>query len=316
LKKKRVIIIGGCGYIGTKLTLFLLKKNYKIKVIDLQLFGNYLPRHPRLRIIKKDIRDINYKDFLNYDSIIHLANIANDPSVDLDPLLSWEVNVLGSYLICKAALKAKIHHVIFSSSGSVYGIKKEKKVTEDLELLPISAYNKTKMIAERIFLSFADKIKIHCIRPATVCGYSPKMRLDLTVNLLSFQALKNKKITVLGGNQIRPNIHIDDLVRVFSFFLENNKIKNGCYNAGFENYSIDRIAKQITKIIPAKIVYKNSNDKRSYRLDSTKLISLGFKKEYNFADAIKELKKKYNQNMIKDLDNCYSIKTLKKINLK
>ena len=203
--KKKIIIIGGCGYIGTQLTLLLLEKKHQIKVIDSQLFGNYLPKHSNLSVIKKDFRKINHLDFQGYDAIIHLANIANDPSADLDPILSWEINVLGSYLICKNAVKAKIKHIIFSSSGSVYGIKREKKVTENLDLFPISTYNKTKMIAERVFLSFSNKIKVHCIRPATVCGYSPKMRLDLTVNLLTFQALKEKKITILANPTEKKN---------------------------------------------------------------------------------------------------------------
>jgi nucleoside-diphosphate-sugar epimerase len=314
--KKKIIIIGGCGYIGTQLTLLLLKKKHQIKVIDSQLFGNYLPKHSNLRVIKKDFRKINHLDFLGYDTIIHLANIANDPSADLDPILSWEINVLGSYLICKNAVKAKIKHIIFSSSGSVYGIKREKKVTENLDLFPISTYNKTKMIAERVFLSFSNKIKVHCIRPATVCGYSPKMRLDLTVNLLTFQALKKKKITILGGNQIRPNIHIDDLIEVFNFFIKNNKIKSGCYNAGFENYSVLQIAKKIAKIVPCKIVFKKSNDKRSYRLDSSRLLNLGFEVKKSFIDAVKQLKQKYQEGKIKNLNNFYSIKTLNKIKLK
>ena len=144
-----------------------------------------------------------------------MANIANDPSVLLKPELSWNVNVLSSMRICELAILNKIKKIIFLSSGSVYGISKEKKVTENLSLEPISVYNKTKMIAERIFLSYQKKIKLYIIRPATVCGVSRRQRLDVSVNALTISALKNKLITVFGGQQIRPNIHIDDLVRVY-----------------------------------------------------------------------------------------------------
>ena len=208
-----IMVTGGCGYIGTQLVNLLLKNNFHVLVIDTQWFGNYLLKHKNLKIKKKDIRDLNLSDFKNINSIIHLANIANDPSVELNPTLSWEVNVLASQKLIELSIKAGLKHFIYASSGSVYGIKRERKVTEDLDLVPISIYNKTKMISERVLLSYAEKIKVHCIRPATVSGYSDRMRLDLSVNMLTFQALKNKKITVFGGKQIRPNIHIKDMIK-------------------------------------------------------------------------------------------------------
>ena len=167
--------------------------------------------------------------------------------------------------------------------------KKEKKVTENLELVPVSTYNKTKMIAERVFMSFSKDIKICCIRPATVCGLSPRMRLDLTVNLLTLQALQNKKITVYGGNQVRPNIHINDLIEVYYFFIKNQKLPSGFYNAGFENLKVSTIAKIISKKTGAKIIYLKSNDTRSYRQDSSKLTKLGFRKKYGVENAIDEM---------------------------
>jgi len=312
----KIIITGGCGYIGTELTKFLLKKNFVIKVIDTQWFGNYLPKHKNLLVVKKDIRNISKYDLAGYNKIIHLANIANDPSAEINTDLSWDVNVLGIKNLVEESIKSKIKHFIYSSSGSVYGIRKEKKVIETTDLTPISTYNKTKMIAEKTLLSYQKKIKIHCIRPATVCGYSDKMRLDLTVNALTYNAIKYKKIIVHGGKQIRPNINIQDLIKVFYFFVKDNKIKNGCYNAGFENMSVLKIAKLVKKIIPSKIIIKKMYDPRNYRLDSSKLLKLGFKRRYSVKNAIGELLNKFNEKRLKNNINFYSIKKLKKLKIK
>ena len=209
------LITGGSGYIGTLLAKNLLLDKNKVTVVDKCWFGNFHEKNKMLKIIKKDIRNFEDINIKGTDVIIHLANIANDPTVELNPSLSWEVNVLASKLIARHAVKNKVKKIIFLSSGSVYGVKKEKKVTENLPLFPISTYNKTKMIAERILKSYENDIKVHCIRPATVCGFSPRMRLDVTVNMFTFQALKFKLMSVFGGNQIRPNIHIQDLVNVY-----------------------------------------------------------------------------------------------------
>ena len=147
------------------------------------------------------------------------------------------------------ARRNDVPHFIFASSGSVYGVKDEPKVTEDLELVPISVYNKTKMVAERVFLSYRDEMRVHCIRPATVCGFSPRMRLDVSVNMFTYQALKNGKMTVFGGDQTRPNIHIKDIANVYKHFLDNPDIPSGCYNAGFENITIKKIAEMVSEIL-------------------------------------------------------------------
>ncbi len=307
-----ILILGGCGYIGSVLINNLLKnKKNKITVIDIQWFGNYHKKNSRLKILKKDIRNINKISFKNFETVIHLANIANDPAVELDPQLSWEVNTLSTKFLVEKAIKNKVKKFIFASSGSVYGIKKEKNVTENLPLEPISIYNKTKMIAERVLLSYKDKIKIYCIRPATVCGLSPRMRFDISVNILTLQALKSKKILVHGGSQIRPNIHINDLVRVFEHFMIKN-IKPGIYNAGFENMSILRMAQNIKKITSSKIIISKSQDVRSYRLDSTKLIKTGFKPLFKVEDAIIEIKKNFHNNKLKIRKNNFSVSWLKK----
>jgi nucleoside-diphosphate-sugar epimerase len=291
-----------------------LIKNHFVRVIDNQWFGNYLPENKNLEIIKADIRDISKdENFKGYDAIIHLANIANDPSVDLDPSLSWEVNVLAAKKLIEISIKNNLKKFIYASSGSVYGIKDELNVTEDLDLLPISTYNKTKMICERLLLSYKDKIELFIVRPATVCGFSPRMRFDVSVNMLTLQALKKKKLTIFGGKQIRPAIHIDDMVSLYEHCLFSN-IETGIYNAGFENISILDLGKKIQKIINCEIeIKKDVNDPRSYRLSSKKLLDTGFKKKFSVEDAILQLKKLYEENKLVENDSCYTVKWMKKI---
>lgn len=306
----KIIVTGGCGYVGSVLVNKLIQKHY-VKVIDNQWFGNYLTKNKNLEIEKLDIRDISDKlDIKGYDSIIHLANIANDPSVDLDPILSWEVNVLSAKKLIELCIKNKIKKFIYASSGSVYGIKNEENVTEDLDLVPISTYNKTKMICERVFLSYKNDIDVLIARPATVCGYSPRMRFDVSVNLLTLQALKKKKITILGGDQTRPAIHINDMVSLYEHFLFSN-IENGIYNAGFENISILELGKKIKQKINCEIEIKESNDPRSYRLSSEKLLKTGFKQNFFINDAIDQLKELYNNNKLIENDSCYTVKWMK-----
>lgn len=309
----KILVLGGCGYIGSSLVNKLLEnKKNKVTVIDTQWFGKNLKKNKSLKIIKSDIREINKISFKKIDTIIHLANVANDPAVDLNPTLSWDVNVLATKLIIEQAIKFKVKKFIYASSGSVYGVKKEKKVNEYLSLDPISVYNKTKMIAERVLLSYKDKIKIYCIRPATVCGMSPRMRFDVSVNMLALQAIKYKKIKVYGGNQIRPNIHIKDLVDLFIFIISKN-IKPGIYNAGFENFSILKIARIISEIIECKINILGLKDIRSYRLDSTKILRTGFNPKYGIRDAINEIINKLKNNNYKIKKTAFSVKWLKRI---
>ena len=315
-KFMKILVTGGCGYKGSVLIPQLLSYGHKVINLDTQWFGNYLEENPNLINVKEDVRNIDFKFLENVDSIIHLANIANDPAVVLNPTLSWETNVLASHQLADKAVRSGVTQIIYASSGSVYGVKDEPLVTEDLELVPLSVYNKTKMVSERVFLSYKDKIKIHCIRPATVCGLSPRMRLDVAVNLLTYQALKNGKITVLGGNQTRPNVHIKDMVNIYVHFLNNIHIPSGCFNAGFENISIIDIAKKVQKYIDAEIVIKESNDPRSYRQDSKKLLNTGFKPLYGIDDAINEIKIAFENNSLKQDDSCYTVKWMEKLDLK
>ena len=319
---KNILITGGGGYVGTNLTNELLSKKYKVTVIDTFWFGNYLNKHRNLKIIKKDIRNISLKDLKNIDSVIHLASIANDPAAELDAKLTWDVNVLATYRLIDFAVQQKIKKFIFASSGSVYGIKKEKNVTENLTLEPISEYNKSKMIGERILLSFKKYIDLTIIRPATVCGYSPSMRLDVAINALTFGALKNNEIIVFGGKQIRPNLTMKDMINSYQYFL-NKKNKKGkeekkiIYNLGFENLSIIDMAKKIKKTLGTdpKIKIKSSNDPRSYRQNSEKILKEGYKKISNLDEAIIDLKEKYETKKIYKRKNFFRINTLKMIKI-
>ena len=311
-----ILLTGSCGYVGSSLTPYLLSKGHKINAIDIQWFGNYLDEHPNLKLQKKDIREVEESDFENIDTVIHLANIANDPGVELNPTLSWEVNVLATQHLADLATRNGSSQFIYASSGSVYGVKEEEHVTEDLSLVPISVYNKTKMVSERVLMSYSDTMKIHNIRPATVCGFSPRMRLDVSVNMLVFQAFKNKKITVFGGDQVRPNIHIKDMIRVYDHFIEKGQeLESGNYNAGFENISILQIAEMIKSKLPAEIIITESNDPRSYRQNSDKLIATNFQKSYSVEDAIDELISKFQSGEVKEKDEFYTVKWMKKINL-
>lgn len=271
--------------------------------------------HSNLQVIKEDIRNTGNIPLGGIDAVIHLANIANDPSVDMNPTLSWEINVLATQQLADLARHAGVKKFIYASSGSVYGINDALQVTEDLPLIPISTYNKTKMVAERVLLSYKNHMQIYCIRPATVCGYSPRMRLDLSVNMLTFQALKNKKITVFGGDQTRPNIHIKDMVRVYQHFLAHPTISSGCYNAGFENLSILDIAKKVQEKIPAEIIVTESNDLRSYRQNSDKLIQTDFQPQYKVDDAIDEIMKEVNSGRLVETDQWYNVRWMKQLGL-
>ena len=294
----KILVTGGCGYKGSVLIPKLILEGHQIINIDNQWFGNYLSEYNNLKNIKADISNITQEHLNKVDVVIHLANIANDPAVELNPTLSWEVNVLESQQLASKAVKAGVKQFIYASSGSVYGVKEEPNVTEDLELVPISTYNKTKMVAERIFLSYSKEMQVHCIRPATVCGVSPRMRLDVSVNMLTFQALKNKKITVFGGDQTRPNIHINDMINVYLHFLKNREI-----------------AELIKEFVECEIVKTESNDPRSYRQDSSKLLSTGFKLRNNVKKAILDIKDAYKKNSLNISDSCYTVKWMKKLSL-
>ena len=306
----KILITGGCGFVGHPLTIAILKLGHQVRVIDAMWFGNHLPNHKNLEVIKSDIRNVKDNWFDEVDTVFHLANVANDPCSDLDSKLNWEINALASMHLVETAIQKNVNQFVLASSGSVYGVKDEPLVTEDLPLVPISDYNKTKMISERVLLSYADNIAITCIRPATVCGFSPRMRLDLSVNMLTMQALTNRKITVFGGEQTRPNIHLKDLVGVYLHTLENPKKMTGIFNAGFENLSIMEIAEKVVNHVPAKVIVTESNDPRSYRLCSNKLLSTGFKPRTSVEDGIIDVIDAYRSGNLKMEEQYFNVKTM------
>ena len=310
-----ILVTGGCGYKGTVLVPKLLKRAYKVQVIDTQWFGNFHTNHPNLTVTKGDVRDIDSINLQGVDTVIHLSSVANDPCGDLDPKLTWEISALATMQLADKAVRQGVKQFIFASSGSVYGIKNENQVTEDLELKPISEYNKTKMVSERVVLSYQDDMMVQVIRPATVCGISPRMRLDVAVNLLTMQALEKGKITVFGGNQARPNIHMDDITDVYLHFMDHPEC-TGVFNAGFENITILDIANLITKYIPVEIIVTESNDPRSYRINSDKLLATGFRPKKTVEHAVQELIESYQSGVLKDEDQFYNLKWMEKTILK
>ena len=307
----KILVTGACGYKGHVLVPKLLANGHQVIAFDLQWFGNYLQPHANLDIVKGDVRQVDTIPLNGVDCIIHLSSIANDPCGDLNPKLTWEVSALATMQLADKAKRVGIKRFIYASSGSVYGVKDELQVTEDLELTPISEYNKTKMVAERALLSYENDMTVQIVRPATVCGYSPRMRLDVSVNLLTMQAITNKKITVFGGDQIRPNIHIDDITDLYIFLIDHPKLK-GIYNAGFENVSILEIAKLVTKFVDAEIVLSPSNDPRSYRINSDKLLATGFKPKKTIENAIKEIIQRYESGELKNEDKFYNLLWMQK----
>ena len=308
-----VLITGGCGYVGTKLTEAVLARTpHQVTVLDTMWFGNRLAPNPRLTLCAMDVRKIDDVDLSPYDTIFHLANIANDPSVELNPYSSWEVNVLAGMRLVDRAARQGVKQFIFASSASVYGLKSEPRVTEDLELTPLSEYNKTKMVAERVVLSYADAMTTTVIRPATVCGLSPRMRLDVVVNMLTMQALTKGAITVLGGDQTRPNIHIDDLVDAYLFAFERRL--PGVYNAGFENLTVLEIAQTIAREVPAPIDVRPSNDPRSYFVCSDKLRSAGFTPRKTVQMAIREMAAAFREGRLKDEPISYNVHWMRQHN--
>jgi len=276
----KILVTGGCGYKGSVLVPKLQKAGHNVKVYDTQWFG----KDERWAV--QDIREM--QELESFDAIIHLASVANDPSANLAPGLTWEVTAHGTQHLMDLAARAGVKHFIYASSASVYGVKEEERVTEDLTCVPVSVYNRSKLVAERICLSYADQMAVTILRPATVCGLSPRMRLDVVVNMLTMQALTRGKITVLGGTQTRPNIHIEDITNLYCWLLDRPEI-TGVFNAGNENLAVSEIAEIIAEKTGAKIDIKPSDDPRSYRLCSDKLATAGWGPQHTVNDAVAEI---------------------------
>jgi nucleoside-diphosphate-sugar epimerase len=328
---KNILITGGAGYVGTVLVQKLIEKDYNVKVLDLFIYGEGLRTrakyNPNLDCIKGDIRDqeLLKKEIPGSDAIIHLACISNDPSFELNPELGKSINYDSFLPLVKISKDSGVKRFIYASSASVYGVKKEENVTEELPLEPLTDYSKYKALCEEMLLNEQEPgFTPLIIRPATVCGYSPRLRLDLTVNILTNHAINKGKITVFGGEQKRPNLHIKDLTNLYESCLQypDVRINSKIYNVGFENYKVIEIAKMVQKIIgesEVRIETTKSDDNRSYHISSNKIVrELGFEPEFTVEDAIKDLKEAFEARKITDpLNNTqyYNIKTMQAIDL-
>ena len=325
---KKIFITGGAGYVGSVLTPYLLSKGFKVTVLDLMIYGSsVLSKNKNLRIVKGDIRDENLinKVLPNHDAVIHLACISNDPSFELNPKLGKSINLDAFEPLVKISKKNLIKRFIYASSSSVYGIKKEKDVDELKSLEPLTDYSRFKAECEKILLKYeSSDFTTTVIRPATVCGYGPRQRLDVVVNILTNLAYHKRKILVLGGNQLRPNIHIIDMARVYETLLTKDKdlISGQIFNAGYENQKVIDLAGIVKKVIgnDVKIEIQRSNDNRSYHISSNKIKKvLNFSTERTIEDAVKDLKNAFDQGLLKDTltnDSYFNIKKMNSINLK
>jgi len=310
IAKRKIFLTGGAGYVGAVLVPKLMAKGYQVKVLDLYMFGEDVlsseKDHPGLVQIKGDIRNrkLLEKEIPGYDTVIHLACISNDPSFELDPALAKSINYDAFLDLVDVSKKAKVKNFIYASSSSVYGIKEEPDVTEDLPLEPLTDYSKYKAECEKVLMAAADKdFIITIVRPSTVCGYSPRMRLDLTVNILTNQAVNKGKITVFGGEQKRPNLHMEDMCGAYLFLLEqpDEKIHKKIYNIGFQNLKVKEIAELVRKTIDPKIPieFTPSNDLRSYHTSSKKIKEeLGFEAKHTVEEAVLDLKRAFEEGKI------------------
>ncbi len=330
---KKVLVTGGAGYVGHVLTPRLLASGYEVTVYDSLFFGCRLPNHSKLRVIKGDIRDTPKlaAAFQGQDAVLHLACISNDASFELDENLSKTINYDCFEPMVVAAKKAGAKRFVYCSSSSVYGVSNSPEVTEEHPLVPLTLYNKFKGMCEPLLWKHkADDFTCVTIRPATVCGWSPRTRLDLSVNILTNHAVNKGAITVFGGTQMRPNLHIEDMVDAYELMLTapHEKIHGEVFNIGFENHSIAGIAKMVQKIVqeempekgPIEIVTTPSNDNRSYHVNSDKISRvLGFTAKRTIEEAVRDLSRAFRNHLLEDsFDNdwYYNVRTMKRIGAK
>lgn len=329
-KIERVLVTGGAGYVGAVLVPKLLDAGYYVKVLDLFIFGKHVldpvAQNPNIELVPGDLRDraLLERHVPGCDAVIHLACVSNDPSFDLDPSLGKSINYDAFLDLVDVARNSGVGRFIFASSSSVYGIKSDPNVTEDLPLKPLTDYSKYKALCEQVLLDnrragFVTLI----VRPATVCGYSPRMRLDLTVNILTNHAVHNGLIKVFGGDQMRPNIHIEDVTDLYVQSLEwpNDAIDGQIFNVGYENHRVAEIAAIVKGVAgdAVKIVTMPTNDHRSYHISSDKIRrELGFEPKRTIEDAVHTVVDAFHAGKIPSAmtDNIfYNVKTMKELNL-
>ena len=303
----KIFITGGGGYVGSLLVPTLLEKGYEVTVIDLFIYGeDKLDDHPNLTKVKGDIRDqaLLQQHIPGHDAVIHLACISNDPSFELDPDLGKSINFDAFEPMVQIAKNGGVQRFIYASSSSVYGIKDAPNVTEDMELEPLTDYSKFKAMCEEVLANYqSDDFTTVTIRPATVCGYGRRLRLDLTVNILTNFAINKDKITVFGGEQKRPNIHIKDMVRAYLHVLNlpDEKVAGGIFNAGYENHKVKDIAQMVKNVVGdhVNIITTPTDDHRSYHISSDKIKrELGFEPIHTIEDAVRDLKEAFDAGLI------------------
>lgn len=321
----KVCITGGGGYVGTQLTRQLIREGHEVTVLDLFWFGDFLTADERLTKISGDIRDEKKlkRAFEGQDAVIHLACVSNDPSFDLNPKLSTTINCDAFAGILREVKEAKVSRFIYASSSSVYGVSEEVTVGEDAAKNPLTDYSKFKLHCEEMLQKegIGDGIWT-IVRPATVCGFSPRMRFDVVVNQLTIQALEAKKIKVFGGKQMRSHLHIRDMVGLYTWLLEQpvEKINGQIFNASYENMSVEALAQTIKSLFAGgpDIEFQESNDNRSYHVDSKKLRDAGFIPKYSTINAIGDLCEAYDLRCFQTpLTNprYYNIKQMQELNL-
>lgn len=325
---KKILITGAGGYVGAKLVPALLEKNYSVTALDLFIYGKeVLDEHNNLKVVVGDIRNTNILNEVlpGHDVVIHLACISNDPSFELNPQLGQSINLDAFEPMVQIAKKSKVQRFIYASSSSVYGLKSEKNVTEDVSLEPLTDYSKFKVECEKILKPFnSEEFTTVTIRPATVCGYSRRQRLDVVVNILTNLAFNKREISIFGGKQLRPNIHIDDMVRSYILMLEARKddISGEVFNVGYDNLSIENIATKVKNIVGEDVKLKTTptDDNRSYHISSSKIQKqLDFSPIFGVDDAIRDLKSAFEKNLLPDSlsnDVYFNIKRMEKIKLK
>lgn len=323
----KILITGGAGYVGSKLVPRLLELGYEVTVLDLMIYGeSVLDNHKQLKKIKGDIRnqELLKKIIPGHNIVIHLACISNDPSFELNPKLGKSINLDAFEPLVRISVECKVDRFIYASSSSVYGIKKEKDVTEDMKLEPLTDYSRFKADCEKILNSYkSDNFTTTTIRPSTVCGYARRQRLDLVVNILTNHAYHNRKIKVFGGDQLRPNVHINDMVDSYLTLLKapSKKINGEIFNVGFKNQTVNELASDVKEVIGGdiKIVKTKSNDNRSYHVSSIKIKDiLGFETKYTVKDAVSDLKNEFEKkSLINTFENefFFNIKRMNNINL-